>query len=248
LQQSGTYLNNNQELELSKSHRLDLSFKTKIDEGYQFSSSVYYQKLFDIPVEGVSSSYSMLNSIEAFALPDLVSNGIGDNYGVELLAEKSFTDRSYFILGSSWYKSTYEGSDEIKRSTRFDGNYSINLTYGKEWSKMKKESQRAFGVSTRLLYLGGLRESPVIADQNSAYTQYDESKAFENKLQDYFRLDLRLNWRKNKEGYTRTIALDIQNVLNTQNEAYHYYDHVKNKVTAQYQLGIIPILVYRIEF
>ena len=248
LQQSGTYLNNNKDLELSKSHRLDLGYKVRTDEGYQFTTSVYYQKLFDIPVERTSSSYSLLNSIEAFALPDLISDGTGDNYGVEALAEKSFVDQSYFILGSSWYKSTYTGSDNIKRSTRFDGNYSVNLTYGKEWSKSKKESQRTFGVSSRVLYLGGLKESPIIADQNSARTVYDETKAFENKLQDYFRLDLRLNWRKNREGFTRTIAIDIQNVLNSQNEAYHYYDHVKGKVNTQYQLGIIPILVYRIEF
>ena len=248
LQQAGTYLNNNRDLALNKSHRIDLGYKTKTDDGYQFTSAVYYQKLFDIPVEKISSSYSQLNSIEAFALPDLISDGTGDNYGVELLAEKSFVDQSYFILGSSWYKSSYKGSDEIKRSTRFDGNYSINLTYGKEWSKIKKESQKSFGVSSRLLYLGGLRESPIIPDQNSAYTMYDESKAFENKLHDYFRLDLRLNWRKNKPGYTRTIAIDIQNVLNTQNEAYHYFDHIKNKINTQYQLGVIPILVYRIEF
>jgi hypothetical protein len=67
-------------------------------------------------------------------------------------------------------------------------------------------------------------------------------------MKDYFRVDLRLNWRKNKKRYTRTIAIDIQNVLNVQNEAYHYYDHVKEKVTTQYQLGLIPVLVYRIDF
>ncbi|HEU5290930.1 MAG TPA: TonB-dependent receptor [Cyclobacteriaceae bacterium] len=248
LQQAGTYLNSNKELEMGKSHRVDVSYKISTHEGYQFTTSLYYQKLFDIPIERMSSSYSLLNSIEAFALPDLISEGTGDNYGVEVLAEKTFVNQSYFILGSSWYKSSYKGSDEIKRDTRFDGSYMVNLTYGKEWSNLKKESQRTFGVSSRLLYLGGLRESPIIPDQNSAYTQYDESKAFENKLGDYFRLDLRLNWRKNKEGYTRTIAIDIQNVLNSQNVAYHYYDHIKGKVNTQYQLGIIPILVYRIEF
>jgi hypothetical protein len=248
LQQAGTYLNDNEDLAMSKSHRLDMGHKFRTEEGYQFTTSVYYQKLFDIPVEKSPSSYSLLNSIEAFALPDLVSEGKGENFGVEVLAEKSFVDQSYFILGSSWYKSSYTGSDEVKRSTRFDGRYSVNLTYGKEWSRLKKESQRTFGLSSRLLYLGGLKESPIIADQNSARTVYDESRAFENKLPDYFRLDLRLNWRKNKEGYTRTIAIDIQNVLNSQNEAYHYYDHVQGKINTQYQLGIIPILVYRIEF
>jgi len=248
LQQAGTYLNNNRELELSKSHHLDLGYTLNTDDGFHFSSTVYYQKLFDIPIQEISSSYSAINSIETIALPDLISAGTGDNYGAEVVAEKSFFDKTYFILGGSWYRSSYQGSDEIKRSTRFDGNYTVNLTCGKEWSKVKKESQRTVGISSRVLYLGGLKESPIMPDQNSAATQYDESNAFENKLQDYFRLDLRLNWRKNKKGYTRTIAIDIQNLFNVQNEAYHYYDHVKNNITTQYQLGLIPVLVYRVDF
>ena len=248
LQSAGTYLNNNKELKLNKAHHLDMGYKLITNEGFTFSSSAYYQYLFDIPVQQTPSSYSTINSIETVAAPDLISNGVGNNYGVEVIAEKSFFDNSYFIAGGSWYKSTYEGSDEISRSTRFDGNYTVNLTYGREWSKTKKESFRTFGISSRILYIGGLHESPIIADPNSAYTVYDESKAFENKLADYFRWDLRLNWRKNKNGYTRTIAIDIQNVLNIQNEAYHYYDHVSNKIETQYQLGMIPILVYRVDF
>lgn len=248
-QQAGTYLNdNNQELELSKSNHLDLGYIFSTDNGFRFSATAYYQMLFDIPIQKIESSYSSINAIEVFGLSDLISKGTGENYGVETLAEKSFFDKSYFIVGASWYKSTYKGSDDIKRSTRFDGNYSVNLTYGKEWSRDKKESHRTFGVSSRVLYLGGLRESPITPDATSATTVFDESRAFENKLPDYFRLDLRLNWRKDKKGYTRTIAIDIQNVLNIQNEAYHYYDHVLNKVNTQYQLGVIPVLIYRIDF
>lgn len=248
LQQAGTYINENDELELNKAHHLELNYTMNTENGFQLVSNIFYQKLWDVPVEKTISSYSVLNSIETWGLPDLISKGTGDNYGVEILAEKSFYDQSYLIAGSSVYKSAYEGSDGIERSTRFDGNYSINLTYGREWSKMKRESQRVFGVSSRLLYLGGLKESPVLPDANTPGTVYDETKAFENKLQDYFRLDLRLNWRKNKRGYTRTIALDIQNLFNIQNEAYHYYDHVSNKITTQYQLGLIPVLIYRIDF
>jgi hypothetical protein len=248
VQQAATYLNQNKNLALSKSHHFDLSVATVTSKSLQFTANLYYQMMWDIPVQKNPSSYSALNSIETWGQNNLISAGTGNNYGVEVLTEKSFYDKSYFIVGGSWYKSTYQGSDGIQRSTRFDGNYSVNMTYGKEWSKEKKSSYRTFGVSSRLLYLGGLRESPIIPDQNSPTTIHDETKAFENKLSDYFRFDLRLNWRKNKNGYTRTIAIDIQNLFNSQNEAYHYYDHIKNKINKQYQLGVIPILVYRFEF
>ena len=250
LQQAGTYLNDNKDLEMSKSHHLDLGYLLRTDNGLKFSANTYYQKLFDIPVQKNPSSYSLLNSIETVALPDLVSNGTGDNYGLEVLTEKSFFDKSYFILGGSYYHSLYKGSDEINRHTRFDGNYTINLTYGKEWTRSKKQSLRAFGLSSRILYLGGLRETQImkLSYGTGFILVEDVQHAFENKLKDYFRMDLRLNWRKNKKGYTRTIALDIQNVLNTQNEVYNYYDNVKGKIMTQYQLGLIPVLVYRIDF
>ncbi len=248
LQSVATYANDNKDLELTKSHHFDLGYTFVSDKGFRFSSTAYYQKLFDVPIEEFSSSYSLLNEIEVYPYSGLISKGVGSNYGLEALVEKYFFDKSYFIMGASYYRSQYKGSDGVERSTRFDGNYSIKVTYGREWTKMKKQSQRSFGVSSRMLYLGGLRESPIIPTQLAPGTIYDPEKVFEDKLKDYFRVDLRLNWRKNKKNYTRTIAIDIQNVLNVQNEAYHYYDHVKEKVTTQYQLGIIPVLVYRIDF
>lgn len=249
VQSAATYLNGNKNLELTKSHHLDLGYSYVSEKGLKLSSALYYQVLFDVPVQGDDeTSYSLLNSIEVYPPAELISTGVGKNYGIELLAEKAFFDKSYFIAGASYYKSQYKGSDDIERSTRFDGGYSVNLTYGREWTKMKKQSQRTFGVSSRLMYLGGLRETPIIPVQEEIGTVYDDARAFENKLKDYFRLDLRLNWRKDKNNYTRTIAIDIQNVFNVQNEAYHYYDHLKQKVTTQYQLGLIPVLVYRIDF
>lgn len=247
LQQPGTY-SNNKSLGLNKAHQLEGGYRFQTDHGLEFSSAIYFQKLFDIPVEKTPSSYSVINLVEESAVTNLIGSGTGDNIGAEVFVEKSFFDRSYFIVGGSWYQSTYKGSDEIKRSTRFDGSYTLNLTYGKEWSKIKGESHRTFGVSSRLLYLGGLRESPIIPDTSTPSTVFDETKAFENKLPDYFRLDLRLNWRKNKNGYTRTIAIDIQNIFNIENVAYRYYDHVLSKINTQYQLGMIPIVVYRIDF
>lgn len=242
VQSVATYANGNENLEMTKSHHLDLSYTYVSYNGFRLSSTAYYQMLFDVPVDEVPSSFSLLNSIEVYPGSGLVSTGTGHNYGLEMLTEKHFFNKSYFIAGASYYKSQYKGSDEVERNTRFDGNYSVNLTYGREWSKIKKQSHRTFGVSSRVLYLGGLRETPFVAGVP------DESRAFENKLNDYFRLDLRLNWRKNKGSHTRTIAIDIQNLFNVQNEAYHYYDYVKGKVTTQYQLGLIPVLVYRIDF
>ena len=151
-------------------------------------------------------------------------------------------------MGGSYYESKFATGDGIKRDSRFNGNYTVNAVYGREWNKSSRN--RTIGLSTRVLYLGGLRESSinVAKSEQLGETYYDNIDPFSNKLPDYFRIDVRLQFRKNKPGYTRTFAIDLQNLTNQQNEAYHYYDNLQGKIVTKYQLGIIPVLVYRIDF
>jgi len=49
-------------------------------------------------------------------------------------------------------------------------------------------------------------------------------------------------------GRNNTLALDLQNVANQKNAAYNYYDSQKGQILQKTQLGLIPILSYRVEF
>jgi hypothetical protein len=250
LQQTGTYFNSgNRFLDLTRAHHIEGGYRHQLSSNTRLTTEVFYQYLFDVPVESdPASTFSVLNLLEGVALPDLVSAGTGENYGVNALVEKSFFQRHYFLLGGSYYESKYTAADGIKRNTRFNGNYTLNATYGKEWHN--DERHRVIGLNLRGLFLGAMRESTINEGHSveTGETAFDQTNPFNHKLADYFRLDLRLSFRKNKPGYTRTFALDIQNVLNTQNEAFRYYDFVQNQVVTKYQLGIIPVLVYRIDF
>ncbi|MFZ5999686.1 MAG: hypothetical protein ACOYW3_04190, partial [Bacteroidota bacterium] len=68
------------------------------------------------------------------------------------------------------------------------------------------------------------------------------------QLPTYWRPDLRVSWRKNKPGYTRTLSIDIQNVANRENVAYNYFDTFKQDVQVKRQLGLIPVVIYRVDF
>jgi hypothetical protein len=246
-----TYLtaDNPNELELTKSHHVDAGYSQHLTERLKIRTGVFYQNLFDVPVEGdPTSSFSMLNYLDGFIPDNLVSKGTGENYGVDATIEKYFYTSTYILLSAGYYESTYKGADGVKRDTRFNGNYTFSTVYGKEWTKPAKN--RTIGLNTRLLYLGGMRESDVnvIGSQASGETVYSSADPFNNKLDDYFRIDLRLSFRKNKPNYTRTFAIDIQNLTSQQNVAFNYYDQRQGKVITKYQLGIIPVLVYRIDF
>lgn len=240
-------------LELTKAHHAEIGHKFQWNESTAIKTDVYYQHLFDAPI-GLHRTFSALNFAEItglygenFYLEYLFSNGTGNNYGINVTAEKSFYRNHYFILGASLYKSTYSALDSVQRPTRFDGRYTFTGTYGKEWRRQEKK--RTIGLNTRLLYIGGLREQSVLTRYvTGGEPFYNPESFFDNKLKDYYRIDVRISLRKDKPRYTRTFAIDIQNVTGAKNEAYHYFDGTKNEVVTRYQLGIIPVLVYRIDF
>jgi hypothetical protein len=239
----------NEDLEFTKSHHVDASYTKALGDAFNLRAGVFYQSLFNVPTEqGSTSTFSTINLLEGIAPANLVNEGTGENYGIDATLEKHFYAKNYLLFGGSYYESKYTAADNVKRNSRFNGNYTVNAVYGKEWTKSSKN--RTIGLNTRLLYLGGMRESivDVAGSEGSRETVYDVSDPFANKLNDYFRVDVRLSFRKNKPGYTRIIAIDIQNLTAQENEAYNYYDLTQQRVITKFQLGIIPVLVYRIDF
>jgi hypothetical protein len=138
----------------------------------------------------------------------------------------------------------------VERPTRFDGRHLLNFTAGREFSKNKTGKVILKGLNIRLNRLGGFRATPVdeAASQAAGYTVFDESRAFSVKQKDYARLDLRFYLKWNKTGRNSTLSLDIQNATHRKNVAFDYYDTVQQRVVTKRQLGIIPILSYRVEF
>ncbi|MEM9831934.1 MAG: carboxypeptidase-like regulatory domain-containing protein [Bacteroidota bacterium] len=241
----------NQNLDLTKAFHYTLSYQRSLGEGSRLRAEAYYQDLFNVPVStSPSSSFSALNLFEGFVNERLVNEGTGENYGVEVSLEKSLIDSYYFLLSSSVYESKFTGADGVKRDTRFNGNYAFSLTGGKEIPWNKNNKQRVIGINLRANYLGGLRTTPIdeAASREQQTTVFINDLAFSNKLPDYFKLDLRLSLRKNTGRYTSVWSLDLQNALNIQNVAFQFYDTVEGRVVTKYQLGLIPILTYRVEF
>ncbi len=236
-----------------------LGYKYSVDTKLHLKAEAYYQALGNVPVEvpiqiGQAmpqfTAYSALNDIEQLNSRYLKATGTGTNYGLELSAEHFLSKDFYYLASVSLYDAKYKGADGIERDSRFNGNYLANVTIGKEMNKIKKGKNKTFGINLRGLYQGGYRESPIdiTLSKTLGKTFYADGQAFTLKMPDYFRLDLRLSWKKNKAHATRTFSLDIQNLSNQQNLAFRYYDVLQSKIVNKYQLGIIPVLGYRIEF
>jgi hypothetical protein len=216
---------------------------------------VYYQSLYNVPVAKnpsivsyrVIPAFSTLNLLEGFTDGELANTGTGKNYGIEVTYQQLLQNNFYALITGSLYNSRYKGQDGVDRNTRFNGNHTFSLAGGKEFHR---RPNRTFGVNLRVLWLGGYRDSPIDleASKSAAQTVYKATELYTIKLKDYFRPDLRIFWKRNKPNYTRTWSIDIQNVTSTKNEAFSYYDILQRKVVQQYQLGILPVVNYRVEF
>jgi hypothetical protein len=160
------------------------------------------------------------------------------------------------LVTASIYESKYKGSDGIERNTAFNGGYTLNALAGKEFSfKSKKsiEMQKAKSsllVDVKVMLNGGQRYTPFDLEASNYYGEgvYDHSRAFQNTYADYFRLDLRIAYKRNGKKITQEWAIDVQNATNQQNTFQMQYNANLNTEEKTYQVGLVPIMQYRIEF
>src|SRR5690606_9207570 len=120
----------NRNMGFTRSAQAVLGYDRVIGENMRAKVETYYQYLTNIPVERVSSSFSMVNTGSGFTriFPDygLVNEGTGENYGIEFTLERAFRRGYFFLVTASLFESKYKGSDGVKRDTDFNGNYALN--------------------------------------------------------------------------------------------------------------------------
>jgi CarboxypepD_reg-like domain len=241
----------NRDLGFTRSQHFILGYDVSFSKNFRLKAETYFQYLTNIPVEKVRSSYSVLNYGATFVnsfKENLVNNGEGENYGVELTLEKFFSNNYYFLLTTSIYKSTYRGSDAVNRSTAFDGTYVTNILGGYEF-KLKRNF--SFLIDAKLTVAGGLRYSPIDIAASIANKEatYKNNEAFSLQNRTYFKPDIKFTIRKN---FTKKMALewalDIQNITNYKNVFLNWYDKNTQRENVVYQNGRFPTVQVKLEF
>ena len=245
----GNWTYANRDLEFTKAHHYVLSYTHAFGKNLRFKTEIYYQQLFNVPVSIYdTSTFSTLNIQGDYINEPLTNQGKGKNYGIEISLEKYLGNNFYFLVNNSFYQSKYTALDGVERNSRYNGNYTSNLTAGKEI--VSGDGKRTFGANIKVIYAGGFRHSPIDVDRSidEGYTIIKENEAFSLQNPAYFRTDVRLSMKWNRKNLTSTLSLDIQNVSNRENVYNQYYDPFKGKVVYSYQTGIIPVINYKVEF
>jgi len=239
----------NKQLELTKSHHFVFSHSLLLGPNLRLKTELYYQFLFDVPVNARdTNTFSTLNIQGDYITDPLVNTGKGRNYGIELSLEKYLSDNLYYMVNYSWYQSKYTASDGIERNTRFNGNYVSTLVAGKDFIVPGKPKTYGFNIKT--IFAGGMRTTPIDVEKSKQedHTIYKMKEAFTLQNDAYFRTDIGVNMKWNRKRHTSTLSLDIQNVSNRLNIYNQSYDRDKGTIVTNYQNGLIPVLNYKVEF
>jgi hypothetical protein len=249
----GTISYNNENLDFTKSLHFVFGYDINPVKDWRLKAELYYQYLYDVPVNTFSSSYSMLNTGASFKteLEDRLTNaGTGQNYGVELTIEKFFSKGYYGLFTSSLYSSKYTGSDGIERNTAFNGKFVYNILAGKEWS-VGNDKRNRISVDFKLTNAGGRAYTPIdLTASQASGREVLNSDAYSGFYDNYLRMDVKVNYTFNskKRKLSQTLSLDIQNVTNNDNVFSQKYDNQSQAIRTTYQLGLFPNVVYKLQF
>jgi outer membrane receptor protein involved in Fe transport len=217
-------------------------------------SEAYYQYLYNIPVTVAPSSFSLINmgsGFQRFFPEPLKNTGTGYNYGIELTVQKFFDKSFFFMFSGTIYDSKYEGSDGVLRNTSYNGLYIVNVLGGKEFKIGVKQS---ISIGVKVTAAGGKRYGYVDVAQSAALNEliYLDDGFNSRQFYDYFRADLKINWKYNAKKTTHEIGLDLVNVFNSKNLLSLAYapnigDPSAEPIAARNQLGFLPIFYYKID-
>lgn len=245
----------------TRSHQFVLGHDWNITNYLRLKTETYYQYLFNVPVERTASTYSILNSGAYWgpqAIDSLTNKGKGYNYGLEITFEKFLNNNYYFLITTSLFDSKYKGSDDTLRNTMFDGNFVINTLAGYEYPLNSKWS---LAFDAKLAYAGGKRYTPIDLNKSieKGQTEYVNFDIYKYKLPDFFKLDVKFTIRQNMKKYSQEWQIYIENATNHENVLDQTFNKIKptenveqrknhKYIIYEYQLGIFPMINWRINF
>ncbi|WP_412060690.1 carboxypeptidase regulatory-like domain-containing protein [Rubrivirga sp. IMCC45206] len=236
----------NRDLGLTRAHHVVLGASRQLGEAVRVHVEGYVQRLFDVPVVA-DSAFSLLDWRQdwAFAKP-LVTEGAGENVGVEFTVERPLRGGAYALVTGSLFRSRARGGDGVWRPTRYDQRYAVNALAGRD---VRLGDRHRLGLNVRLAALGGERRSPVDGAASAAAGEvvYNESRPFSERGPAVWVLDLTATLRVDGQRVSQLWSLQLKNALAAKDAALDY-DLQRQAVVEVAEGYPLPVLSYQVEF
>ncbi|MFY0690035.1 MAG: TonB-dependent receptor [Cyclobacteriaceae bacterium] len=239
----------NDELGLMQAYHLIGGYRISIGNSMMINLEGYYQQLNNIPaMANGSQEYWLMNSSSGFPTFALNNEAEGQNVGVDLAIEKFFSKGFFMLVTGSVFESLFSANDGPMYSSSYNTKFSSTYTFAKEW---EIKGINTLQIGTRVLFNGGYRYTPFDEAASLAEGRYIPLGNAINagQVDPYFRIDGRIQYRRNGAKIASVLSLDIQNATNRFNPNGVSYNAVDNElVFRRYSSGLVPVLSYQIDF
>lgn len=173
----------------------------------------------------------------AFGVDPLVSRGSGRARGIELSAQKKFSEvPCYGTLALSYNQSQYTAVDGIRRPGTYDQTWIFNLGGGyvlnEKWE-----------VSGKFRFASGAPYTPYNSDGTQSPQLYNS-----RRLKSNHSLDVRVDRRWHFASWTMITYLDIQNVYNNPYNQRPRWDEREWRTDEGESIGLLPSIGISVEF
>jgi len=233
-----------EKLKTEKAHHYNLNIQYNLNR-IRLLTSLYYQQVYDVAID--DGFFSAVNQFSDLVDNNLKSSGKARNYGFEWQAVYKGNNNFGLHLLGSISKSTFNNIKDEWFDSRFDQGFSLVGLISKDFLFSEN---RVLGFNAKATYAGGLKYTPIdlATSLNSLEIVYNSNEIFGAQYPDFFRADLKLYFQKKKKKRNTEWSIDIQNVTKATNLAYIYLDENQQQLVKKNQLGLVPILNYKIDF
>lgn len=218
-----------------KSQQLAIGIAKSIEEGvYEFSAETYYKKMQHLINYKEGASYLTAST----NWEDKVeTNGEGESYGLELLAQKK-EGKSTGWVSYTYSKSTRQFENINKGKIfpyKYDRRHDLSIVFN---HKLKKHidfsATWVFGSGNPVTLATGKYILPdnvgnFHLDDSNFHDFASEADIYSGKnnfrMRAFHRLDIGVNFRKQKKRGVRTWNISIFNLYNRQNSYYYFFDY-----------------------
>jgi len=186
-------------------------FEFNWTESSRFTFEAFYKKYNNYPVSKIDG-VSLANKgadFEVLGNEEILTIGKGKSYGLEFLYQQKLKDNFYGILSYTFFYSKFSGLDKIYLPSVWDNRHLLSFTGG---YKLKKNWE----LSTKIRFTGKTPYSPVdITSSTQSYPEiiFDYSQLGNYYLNDFTKLDVRVDKRWNFKSTSMNFYIDIENLL-----------------------------------
>lgn len=242
----------NRDLDLAKARHFVVGYDNRLGKNLNLKIEAYYQDLYNIPIAALEGSdYSSINQGDAFQRFDLINEGTGENFGIELTLEKFLSQGYFFLLTGTLYESNYKTLTGVKYNTRYNGRYNFNMVGGREIQLGSASKKKTLNIGMEGVFGGGarVREIDLASSITEGRTIFTANAPFGRQLKDYMRLDFQVALKTNKKGITHELKLDVQNLTSRSNLIGEQFSAATGQIEQSSFTGeVIPVLSYKIIF